>query len=141
MQRLELLILQFGERHWDAFLGVERYGRSLTRTRDVQHDFETRGLERRSLPSETFAQLIFLEHHDSGVDATFVPSATVQTWKQGALLKVRLLERPAPERAFAQIPTELKARSFRSTSNLRLSTRPEFLEETLTLFKNSPQTA
>jgi hypothetical protein len=136
MQRLELLILQLGERHWDAFTNLDGYVRSLTRRREVQHDFETRGLQRRALPSETFAQLILLEHHDATtVDAAFIPTVSVQTWRQSGLLRVRILEHPATNDAFQQIPTEMKARSFRSLSSLRLSVRPEQLEDTVALFK------
>jgi hypothetical protein len=136
MQRLECLVLQLGERNWDAFVNMDGYTRSLTRRREVQHDFETRGLQGRALPSETFAQLIMLEHHDASiVDAAFIPTASVQTWRQSGILRVRILEHPAANDAFQQIPTEMKARSFRSISNLRVSVKPEQLEETLELFK------
>ncbi len=138
MPRLELWILQFGERHWDAFIDLKGYQRSLTRGGEVQHDFETSGSERRSLPSETFAQVILCEHYDAGVDVSLIPSVTVQTWRRAGQLRVRLSERLASEAAFAQIPTELKVRSFRSTSHLRLSIKPEALEVTLRLFGDAP---
>jgi hypothetical protein len=135
MRHLEILIQQLGETRWDGLLNLMGYERSMTRNREVQHSFLTTGAEQRSLPSETFARVILIEHHSSTVDLTLVPNASLKAWKTNGSFRVQILELDARGDAFVNIPTEMKARSFRSTSNLRVTIKPEALEETLLLFQ------
>jgi hypothetical protein len=137
VQTFHILIQQLGEPRWDGLLNLSGYERSMTRNREVQHSFFTTGAEHRSLPSETFARVILIEHHASTVDLTLVPNASLNAWKMSASFRVRLLELDASSDAFVNISTEMKARSFRSTSNLRVTIKPEALEETLLLFQKS----
>jgi hypothetical protein len=140
MQTFQILIQQLGETHWDGLLNLSAYERSMTRNREVQHSFLTTGAERRSLPSETFARVLLIEHHASTVDLTLVPNTSLNAWKTNGSFRVQILELDARSDAFVSIPTEMKARSFRSTSNLRVSLKPEALEETLLLFQGLTRT-
>jgi hypothetical protein len=131
MQAPQILIQQLGEDRPDALQAISGYERSMTRNREVQHSFLTIGADRRVLPSETFVRVILIEHHTSTVDLTLVPNASLNAWKMGGSFRVQILELDARSDAFVNIPTKMKARSFRSTSSLRVSIRPEALEETL----------